>query len=162
MGIVSFPHCSVGSPAVGWWPLTCSSGASLLYTTLVPPLGLPLFVPNHRLAPENRLLDRRKGLVTLRDYGFFLSENHVIEEIFKFFFCQYLLFWVILKNPQSDFQIFTFLKCKDDLTGLFTSQPIAVVALSTASAAPPGATEMSIISFQIKYSGSCGELCWGW
>ena len=33
----------------------------------------------------------------------FLSENHVIEEIFKLFFCQYLSFWVILKNQQSDF-----------------------------------------------------------
>ena len=30
------------------------------------------------------------------------------------------------------------------------------------SAAPPGPTEFSIVSFQIKYSGSCGELCWGW
>ena len=26
-----------------------------------------------------------KGLVTPRDYGFFLSENHVKEEIFKLF-----------------------------------------------------------------------------
>ena len=63
---------------------------------------------------------------------FFFSKNHVIEEILKFFFCQYLLFWVILKTQQSDYHIFTFSKCKDDLTGLFTSQTIAVVALSTA------------------------------
>ena len=46
---------------------------------------------------------------------------------------------MILKNPQSDFQIFTFSECKDDLTGLFTSQPIAVVALSTAPACRPRA-----------------------
>ena len=38
-----------------------------------------------------------------------------------------------MKNPQSDFQIFTFSECKDDLTDLFTSQPIADVALSSAS-----------------------------
>ena len=44
-----------------------------------------------------------------------------------------------MKNPQSDFQIFTFSECKDDLTGLFTSQPIAVVALSTAPAGRPRA-----------------------
>ena len=157
---------------------------------------------------------------------FFLSKKHVNEEIFNSFLCQYFLFWVILKNPQSDFQIFTISECKDDLTGLFTSQPIAVVALSTApagrprapsaphlscytstspstatismsgrkqqrawpglpaarpcpkprtmgswqppgttcpwgSAARPGAGEISIVSFQIKCSGSCGELCWG-
>ena len=41
---------------------------------------------------------------------------------------------MILKNPLSDFQIFTFSECKDDLTGLFTSQPITVVAHSTALA----------------------------
>ena len=29
-------------------------------------------------------------------------------------------------------------------------------------AATPCIAEMSIVSFQIKYSGSCGELCWGW
>ena len=29
-----------------------------------------------------------KGLLTPRDYGFFLSENHVMEEILKFFFGQ--------------------------------------------------------------------------
>ena len=33
-----------------------------------------------------------KGLVTPRDHGFFLSKNHVIEEMLKFLFCQYLLF----------------------------------------------------------------------
>ena len=33
-----------------------------------------------------------KGLVMPEDYGFFLSENHVIKEIFTFFFGQYLLF----------------------------------------------------------------------
>ena len=33
-----------------------------------------------------------KGLVTPRDHGFFSSKNHVIEEILKFCFCQYLLF----------------------------------------------------------------------
>ena len=51
-------------------------------------------------------------------------------------------FWHILQlslihkcpGPQSDFQIFTFLECKDDLNGLLTSQPITVVALSTAPA----------------------------
>ena len=54
---------------------------------------------------------------------FFLSKNHVIEEIFKLFLWEYFfLFWVILKNPQSNFQIFTFSECKDDLTSLFTSQ----------------------------------------
>ena len=138
---------------------------------------------------------------------------------------------MILNNPKSDFQIFTFSECKDDLTSLFTSQSIAVVALSTApvcrprapsgvtpilchlaphppashqlplacqaasnrepgqacqlpglalhlyqspdswpspwttcpkgSAAPPGAREMSIVPFQIKFSGSCKELCGG-
>ena len=73
-----------------------------------------------------------KGLVTPRDHGFFSSKTHVIEEILNFFVCQYLLFWVILKNQQSDIHIFTFSKCKDDLTSLFTSQPITVVALSTA------------------------------
>ena len=78
------------------------------------------------------VLSTWKGLVTPRDHGFFSSKNHVIEEILKSFVCQYLLFWVILKNQQSDFHIFTFSKCKDDLTGLFTSQPIAVVALLTA------------------------------
>ena len=52
----------------------------------------------------------------------------------KVFFCQYLWFSVILKNPQTDFHIFTFSECKDDWTGLFTSQPITVVALSTAPA----------------------------
>ena len=30
-----------------------------------------------------------KGLVTPRDYGFFLSKNHFIEENFKLFFWQY-------------------------------------------------------------------------
>ena len=30
------------------------------------------------------------------------------------------------------------------------------------SAAPPGAAEMSSVSFQMQYSGSSGELCWGW
>ena len=44
-----------------------------------------------------------------------------------------------MKNPQSEFQIFTFSECKDDLTGLFTSQPITVVALSTAPACRPRA-----------------------
>ena len=140
---------------------------------------------------------------------------------------------MILNNPQSNFQIFTFSECRDDLTNLFTSQPIVVFALSTASvcrpiapsaeaptlcppaprppaplqlpvvpvtycmsgsqqagawpglpaarpcptplslgswpplcttcpwgsAAPPGAAEKSIVSFQIQYSGSSGELC---
>ena len=33
-----------------------------------------------------------KGLLTPRDYGFFSSENNVIEEILKLFFSQYLLF----------------------------------------------------------------------
>jgi hypothetical protein len=42
-----------------------------------------------------------------------------------------------MKNPQLDFQIFTFPECKDDYTGLFTSQPIIVVALSTAPACRP-------------------------
>ena len=46
---------------------------------------------------------------------------------------------MILKNPQWDFLIFTFSECKDDLTGWFTSQPIAVVALSTASVCRPRA-----------------------
>ena len=80
-----------------------------------------------------------KGLVTPRDHGFVLSKNHDIEEILKFIFCQYLLFLVILKNQQSDFHIFTFSKCKDDLTGLFTSQPITVVAHSTAPVCRPRA-----------------------
>ena len=44
-----------------------------------------------------------------------------------------------MKNPQSDFQIFTFSESKDGLTGLFTSQPITVVALSTAPACRPRA-----------------------
>ena len=44
-----------------------------------------------------------------------------------------------MKNPQSDFLIFTFSECKDDLTGLFTSQPIAVVALSTGPVCWPNA-----------------------
>ena len=44
---------------------------------------------------------------------------------------------MILKSPQSDFQNVTFSDCKDDLTGWFTSQPIAVVALSTASVCWP-------------------------
>ena len=44
-----------------------------------------------------------------------------------------------MKNPQSDIQIFTFSESKDDLTGLFTSQPITVVALSTAPACRPRA-----------------------
>ena len=169
-----------------------------------------------------------KGLLTPRGYGLFLSENYGMKEILNFFFCQYLLFWVILKNPQPDFQIFTFSECKDDLTSLFTSQPIAVVALSTASVCRPRApsagaptlcppapcplapqkvplacqaasrlepgqvcqllglalryhwvaghhpgqlvvgaqqhlmAELSIVSLQIQYYGSCGELCWGW
>ena len=51
---------------------------------------------------------------------------------------------MILKNQQSDFHIFTFSKCKNYLTGLFTSQPFAVVALSTAPVcrlrAPSGGT----------------------
>ena len=38
------------------------------------------------------MVDSSKGLVTPEDYGFFLSENHVIEEIFTLFFGQYLLF----------------------------------------------------------------------
>jgi hypothetical protein len=29
------------------------------------------------------------------------------------------------------------------------------------SGTPPGVREMSIVPFQIKCSGSCGELCWG-
>ena len=33
-----------------------------------------------------------KGLVTPIDHGFFFSKNHVIDEILKFSFCQYLLF----------------------------------------------------------------------
>ena len=33
----------------------------------------------------------RKGLVTPRDHGFFSSKNHVVEEIFKFFFGHDLL-----------------------------------------------------------------------
>ena len=31
-------------------------------------------------------LENSMSLLTLRDYGFLLSENHVIEEILKFFF----------------------------------------------------------------------------
>ena len=67
---------------------------------------------------------------------FFWVKTMLLKK-FLSFFCQYLLFWVILKNQQSDFHIFTFSKCKDDLTGLFTSQPITVVALSTAPAFRP-------------------------
>ena len=37
-----------------------------------------------------------------------------------------------IEDPQSNFQNFTFSECKDDLTGVFTSQPIAVVDLLTA------------------------------
>ena len=70
----------------------------------------------------------------------FFSEKHVIENMLKFFlFCKYLLFWAIVKNPQSDFLIFTIPECKDDLTGLFTSQLIADVALSTATVCRPRA-----------------------
>ena len=44
-----------------------------------------------------------------------------------------------MKNPQSDFKIFTFSECKDDLTSWFTAQSIVVVALSTASVCRPRA-----------------------
>ena len=46
---------------------------------------------------------------------------------FEVFFLYQYLFWVILKSQQSGFQIFTFSECKNDLTGLFTSQPVAVL-----------------------------------
>ena len=38
-----------------------------------------------------------------KNVDFFFFENHVAEENFKLFFCQYLLFWVKLKNPLLDF-----------------------------------------------------------
>ena len=50
-------------------------------------------------------------------------------------------------NLQSDFQIFTFSECKDDLTGLFISQPIAVVTLSTAPACRPRAPSAGAQTF---------------
>ena len=147
-----------------------------------------------------------------KKFGFFFSANIYYFE----------WYWRILN------QIFTFSECKDDLTSLFTSQPIAVVALSTASVCRPRApsagaptlcppapcplapqkvplacqaasrlepgqvcqllglalryhwvaghhpgqlvvgaqqhlmAELSIVSLQIQYYGSCGELCWGW
>ena len=58
-----------------------------------------------------------KGLVTPRDYEFFLSKNHVIEKILKFFFANSFSL-VILKNPHSNLQNFTFSECKNDLAGL--------------------------------------------
>ena len=41
---------------------------------------------------------------------------------------------MISKNPKLHYRNFSFSECKDDLTCLFTSKPIAVVALSTAPA----------------------------
>ena len=34
----------------------------------------------------------QKGLLTLRGYGFFFSENHVVEEILKYFFANIYYF----------------------------------------------------------------------
>ena len=50
---------------------------------------------------------------------FFRVKTMLLKKFWSFFVCQYLLFWVILKNQQSDFHIFTFSKCKDDLTNRF-------------------------------------------
>ena len=44
-----------------------------------------------------------------------------------------------MKNPKSDLKKVTFSECKDDFVCLFTSQPIAVVALSTAPVCRPRA-----------------------
>ena len=64
----------------------------------------------------------------------FFCGKYVMEEIFEFLLdANIYFFWVILQNQKSDFQIFTFSKCKDDLAGVFTSQPIADVALLTAT-----------------------------
>ena len=43
------------------------------------------------VAPLTRSI-QPKGLIMSEDHGFFLDENHVIKEIFTFFFGQYLLF----------------------------------------------------------------------
>ena len=49
-----------------------------------------------------------KGLLTLRDYGFFSSENHVIEEIVSFFLPIYIILSDIEEstNRFSDFYLF--------------------------------------------------------
>ena len=76
-----------------------------------------------------------KCLFTPRGYGLFLSENHDMEDMLMFL--PIFLFKMILENPQSDFQIFTFSEGIDDFSGLFTSQLSAVVALSNASVCQP-------------------------
>ena len=78
----------------------------------------------------------QKGLVTSRDYGFFWVKTMLLKKRKKF---TKLLFCVILKNSQSDFQIFNSSECKYDVTSLFASQQITVVALSTAPVYRPRA-----------------------
>ena len=68
---------------------------------------------------------------------FFLSENHVVEGILKFILSIFIIFSDIEQSTIKFSDFHTFLECKDDLTRLFTSQPIAVVALSTASVCQP-------------------------
>ena len=69
---------------------------------------------------------------------FVCCENHVIEEIFKFFLTIFIILSVI-EESKIRFLNFYLLECKDDLTSLFTSQSIAVVALSTAPVCRPRA-----------------------
>ena len=158
--------------------------------------------------PKNSNCDKTK-----KSQGFAYTER--LWTFFEWKLCYWQVFFPILnilsniEESTTDFQNFTFSECKDDLIGLFTSQPITVIALSTASAcqprapsagaptlcpfyphqqvpqqpcptpltpgswpppwttcpwgsaAPPGSRDMSIVPFQIKCSGSCGELCWG-
>ena len=68
---------------------------------------------------------------------FFFSENHVVEGILKFILSIFIIFSDIEQSTIKFSDFHTFLECKDDLTRLFTSQPIAVVALSTASVCQP-------------------------
>ena len=50
----------------------------------------------------------KKGLVTPRDYGFFFSENCVIEEMFKFFWPIFIILSDMEESIITD-QIFRFL-----------------------------------------------------
>ena len=68
---------------------------------------------------------------------FFLSENHVVKGILKFILSIFIIFSDIEQSTIKFSDFHTFLECEDDLTRLFTSQPIAVVALSTASVCQP-------------------------
>ena len=77
-----------------------------------------------------------KGFAYTERLWIFFEWKHVVEEIWNVFIANIYYFewyWRIHN------QMFTFSECKDVLTGLCTSQPIAVVALSTAPVRQPRA-----------------------